>query len=59
MIALASKPVKTYTMVTAYYGRLLWGGVEPDKVEIGMKVKAVFAKEATSTIRDIDHFEPV
>lgn len=33
-------------------------GVEPDKVEIGMKVKAVFAKEATNCILDIDHFEP-
>ena len=34
-------------------------GVAPEKVEIGMKVKAVFAKEPTNTILDIDHFEPV
>ena len=33
-------------------------GIEPEKVKIGMKVKAVFAKETTSTILDIDHFEP-
>jgi len=33
-------------------------GVEPDKVEIGMKVKPVFADEPTNTIMDIDHFEP-
>lgn len=33
-------------------------GVEFDKMKIGLKVKAVFAKETTSTIMDIDHFEP-
>jgi 3-keto-5-aminohexanoate cleavage enzyme len=33
--------------------------VEPDKVKIGMKVEAVFAKETTNTILDIDHFAPV
>jgi uncharacterized OB-fold protein len=33
-------------------------GVAPDKVAIGMKVKAVFSKTATSTILDIDHFAP-
>jgi 3-keto-5-aminohexanoate cleavage enzyme len=34
-------------------------GVSPDKVELGMKVEAVFAKQTTNTILDIDHFEPV
>jgi 3-keto-5-aminohexanoate cleavage enzyme len=34
-------------------------GVDPEKVEIGMKVEAVFAKETTNTILDIDHFAPV
>lgn len=34
-------------------------GVDIDKVTIGMKVRAVFAKETTHTILDIDHFEPV
>lgn len=33
-------------------------GVKPDDVKIGMKVEAVFAKEGTNTILDIDHFEP-
>ncbi len=33
-------------------------GVEIGKVRIGMKVRAVFAKESTKTILDIDHFEP-
>lgn len=35
------------------------GGVDPGEVKIGMKVKAVFAKEPTNTILDIDHFAPV
>ncbi len=34
-------------------------GIEPGKVELGMKVKAVFADETTNTILDVDHFEPV
>ena len=34
-------------------------GVDIDKVQIGVKVKAVFAKKTTNTILDIDHFEPV
>lgn len=34
-------------------------GVEPGKVSIGLRVKAVFAKEPTNTILDIDHFAPV
>jgi uncharacterized OB-fold protein len=33
-------------------------GIPIDKVKMGMKVRAVFAKETTSTILDIDHFEP-
>ncbi|MCD6569920.1 MAG: Zn-ribbon domain-containing OB-fold protein [Deltaproteobacteria bacterium] len=33
--------------------------LDPGKVTIGMKVKAVFAKETTNTIMDLDHFEPV
>jgi uncharacterized OB-fold protein len=34
-------------------------GVDIDDVQIGTKVKAVFAKKTTNTILDIDHFEPV
>ncbi|MCP4728320.1 MAG: Zn-ribbon domain-containing OB-fold protein [bacterium] len=34
-------------------------GVDLDKVKVGLKVKAVFAEESTSTLLDIDHFEPV
>lgn len=34
-------------------------GIEPESIRTGMKVKAVFAKEPTNTILDIDHFEPV
>jgi uncharacterized OB-fold protein len=34
-------------------------GVDPDGVEIGMKVQAVFASKTTHTILDIDHFVPV
>lgn len=33
-------------------------GIAPEKVAIGLKVKAVFARETTNTILDIDHFEP-
>ena len=36
----------------------LVGGVEPDKMEIGLKVQAVFAEKTTNTLLDIDHFEP-
>jgi len=35
------------------------GEVEPDQVEIGMRVKAVFAEKTTNTILDIDHFAPI
>lgn len=34
-------------------------GIAPDKVTEGLKVKAVFAKQTTNTILDIDHFIPV
>jgi len=34
-------------------------GIDFDKVEIGMEVKAVFADETTNTILDINHFEPM
>jgi len=34
-------------------------GIKPGDVEVGMKVEAVFADETTSTILDLDHFEPV
>jgi len=34
-------------------------GIKPDDMKTGMKVKAVFSKESTNTILDIDHFEPV
>jgi uncharacterized OB-fold protein len=33
-------------------------GIDLDKAKIGMKVQAVFAKETTNTILDIDHFAP-
>ena len=34
-------------------------GIDPKKVAVGMKVKAVFADKTTNTILDLDHFEPV
>jgi uncharacterized OB-fold protein len=34
-------------------------GVHPDKIKIGMRVKAVFAEARKGTIRDISHFKPV
>ncbi|TAL39664.1 MAG: hypothetical protein EPN93_00915 [Spirochaetes bacterium] len=33
-------------------------GIVPEEVTLGMRVEAVFAKATTSTILDIDHFEP-
>lgn len=33
-------------------------GVSPEDVKIGMRVEAVFAKQTTNTLLDIDHFEP-
>ena len=34
-------------------------GIDHEQVKIGMRVKAVYAKETTNTILDINHFEPV
>lgn len=34
-------------------------GIEPEQVKIGMRVKAVYSKDTTNTIRDLDHFEPL
>jgi uncharacterized OB-fold protein len=34
------------------------GGIDVDKAKTGLKVRAVFADETTSTILDIDHFAP-
>ncbi len=34
-------------------------GINVEKAKVGLKVRAVFAKETTSTLLDIDHFEPV
>ena len=34
-------------------------GLPPDQVNIGQKVKAVFAEKTTTTILDIDHFAPL
>lgn len=34
------------------------GDVDPDKVSVGMRVKAVFAEERTGSILDIKHFVP-
>jgi uncharacterized OB-fold protein len=36
----------------------LIGGVAPDKVKVGMKVKAVFADERIGSLLDIKHFAP-
>ena len=35
------------------------GDVKPEKVKIGMRVKAVFAEKRGGTILDISHFAPV
>lgn len=32
--------------------------IDPDKVEKGLRVQAVFAEKSTNTILDIDHFKP-
>jgi uncharacterized protein len=37
----------------------LLGGVEPEKIREGMRVKAVFAEERRGSVRDISHFRPV
>jgi uncharacterized OB-fold protein len=34
-------------------------GIDPGEMKTGMRVKAVFARETTHTLLDIDHFEPV
>jgi hypothetical protein len=34
-------------------------GVDMDDVQLGAKVKAVFAEKTTNTILDIDHFKPL
>ena len=34
-------------------------GIQPSKMKTDLRVKAVFAKETTKTIMDIDHFEPL
>ncbi len=41
------------------FAHIVEGQQDISEVKIGMKVKAVFAKKTTNTIRDIDHFEPV
>ena len=33
-------------------------GIAPSEMRIGLRVKAVFAKQSTTTILDIDHFRP-
>jgi len=42
---------------TAMLHRL--GGVKPEDVKIGMRVKAVFAGERKARVQDIEHFTPV
>jgi len=37
----------------------LLGGVPPDQVQVGQRVKAVFAEERKGRITDISHFQPV
>lgn len=34
-------------------------GVDPGKIRVGMKLRAVFAEKRSGTILDISHFEPV
>jgi uncharacterized OB-fold protein len=34
-------------------------GIDPEKVKVGMTVKAVIAKERDGHITDIKHFKPV
>ncbi len=34
-------------------------GIAPERVKVGLRVRAVYAEETTNTILDIDHFEPV
>lgn len=35
------------------------GGVKPEEIEIGVRVKAVFSESRKGTIRDISHFKPI
>ena len=37
----------------------LIGGVDPDRVKVGMRVQAVIAKERDGHITDIKHFRPI
>jgi len=37
----------------------LIGGVDPERVKVGMRVKAVFAEQREGSILDIRHFEPM
>lgn len=34
-------------------------GIEPENMEIGLRVKAVYADKTTNTILDLSHFEPI
>lgn len=35
------------------------GGIDPERVTVGLRVRPVFAAATTSTILDIDHFAPI
>jgi uncharacterized OB-fold protein len=37
----------------------LIGGIDPDRLKVGMRVKAVFAEQREGSILDIRHFEPM
>jgi len=37
----------------------LVGGISPDRVRVGLRVRAVFAEERKGRITDISHFQPV
>ena len=37
----------------------LIGGTDPDRLKVGMRVKAVFAEQREGSILDIRHFEPM
>ena len=37
----------------------LLGEVDPDDVEVGMRVKAIWAEDRKGTLRDIKYFRPI
>ncbi len=37
----------------------LIGGIAPEKIQVGMRLKAVFSEQRTGHIKDIQYFKPV